>query len=108
MRQQTFFDFEENKKPKTIEERFEVFHLENPHIFEGLKEISLSIKRSGRSRYGVKALFERLRWDYSTTTTGKDFKLSNDFTALYARKLMEEVPDLKNFFQTKKRKSKRG
>ena len=34
-------------------------------------------------------------------TTGNEYKISNDFIALYARLFMHEYPDYKGFFRTK-------
>ncbi len=96
-----------NGKP-TIEERFQSFDAANPHIYNGLKRIAVNLRRSGRKQYGVKALFERLRWDGDVTTeTGEDYKLSNDFTALYARKLMRECQELRGFFAIRPRREGR-
>jgi len=102
--------FEEKRRAgkPTIEERFVSFDAANPHIYNGLKRIALNLRREGRKQYGVKALFERLRWDGSVTTeTGEDYKLSNDFTALYARKLMRECQELRGFFAIRPRREGR-
>ena len=47
-------------------------------------------------------LYEVLRWNYYLSTEGEEeFKLSNDFRAVYARKIMENEPDLADAFNTK-------
>jgi hypothetical protein len=47
-------------------------------------------------------LYEVLRWNYYMTTDSEDdYKLSNDFRACYARKIMAENLDLKGIFATK-------
>jgi len=93
----------------SIQERFETFHHANPQIYAKLLEFALQMKRSGRrEHYGVKALFERLRWHYDfeaqRTPGAGAFKINNDFTAYYARLLMENEPELRGFFQTRKAK----
>lgn len=87
----------------TMQETFEDFHSANPHVYEYLREYALMVKRTGR-RIGMKALFERLRWDYMVSTTSSTgFKLNNNYTAFYARLLMETEPALRGFFETRER-----
>ena len=88
----------------SIEERFEAFHRANPHVYEALKRLALQLRRNGRRRFGMKALFEYLRFSYALQTVGDDFKLNNNYTALYARKLMDEVPELRGFFELRGRR----
>ena len=92
-------------KQWSIQERFCRFHSANPHIYQRLKTIALNLKSEGRKKYGVKALFEKLRWDSDVATDSRDYKLSNDFTSLYARKLMQENKELEGFFNVRPRRS---
>lgn len=96
-------------KSLTISERFELFHAANPHIYEKLREFALQMRfarKKKRRKYGIKALFERVRWHYEfEVNSDEEFKLNNDFTALYARKLMEREPDLAGFFETRRRRA---
>ncbi len=82
----------------TVEETFELFHERNPHVYEMLREYALMVKRAG-GRIGMRALFERLRWDYLIYTTSTTYKLNNNYTPLYARMLMEQEPELAGFFE---------
>ena len=53
-------------------------------------------------KLGIGMLYEVLRWNYYLSTEGEEeFKLSNDFRAVYARKIMENEPDLADAFNTK-------
>ena len=49
-------------------------------------------------------IVNRIRWETAVVTTGDDYKVSNDFIALYARKFMEDYPKYKGFFVTKEMK----
>lgn len=89
----------------TIEERFCSFHAANPHVYRELRSMALSIRRRGATRYGIAGLFEVLRYRYSLQTSGDDYKLNNDFRALYARLLMRHEPELDGFFETRCRRS---
>jgi len=90
---------------ETIDERFAAFHKANPHVYSVLKKEALRMKWLGFKKFGMKSLFEVLRWQSGIQTQGEPWKLNNDFTACYARKLMAEVPALEGFFEVRERKS---
>lgn len=77
---------------------FQEFHRDNPHVYDRLREMALKLKRVGHHRYGVKGLFEVIRWHHAMATT-EPFKLNNNYTAFYARMLMNEEPALREFFE---------
>ncbi|MCC6455179.1 MAG: hypothetical protein IT328_09580 [Caldilineaceae bacterium] len=86
-------------KEATIQERFESFHAHNPHVYAALRTLALQMLGNGVRAYGIKGLFEILRWQFSIQTGGKEeFRLSNDFTSRYARLLVELNPELDGFF----------
>ncbi|MDA0244936.1 MAG: hypothetical protein OT477_16085 [Chloroflexi bacterium] len=88
----------------TIIGRFDKFHARNPHVYQNLRKLALAARRAGQRRSGTKALFEILR--YATlVTTGEVFKLNNNFTAIYARMLMREEPELRGFFTLRERRA---
>lgn len=91
----------------TIEERFEQFHEANPHVAEALARLALRLRRRGRKRFGMKALFEILRYQHALQTDdpNSSFKLNNDFSSRYARLLMDEYAELEDFFETRELKS---
>jgi hypothetical protein len=85
--------------------QFETFHNEHPWVYRRLKDLALAIKQTGRDHYGMKALFEVLRFEHALETNKADgLKLNNNYTALYARKLGQEVPALEHFFKYRERK----
>jgi hypothetical protein len=52
-------------------------------------------------------LMHRLRWHHHIELKIKEpFKLNNDFTARYARAIMMSEPDLSDFFQVRKLRSR--
>lgn len=79
--------------------RFEAFHRANPHLLPLLRDMALAMKAQGFKRCGMKMLFEKLRWEYYVRTTGKKYKLTNTFTAYYARLVMLWCPSLDGFFR---------
>jgi len=92
-----------SKKKESILQKFIRFHQRNPHVYKLIVDISMSMKRSGVHKFGMKGVFEYMRWQYSMQTQGERYKLNNVFTALYARLIMECEPGLKGFFETRKR-----
>lgn len=89
----------------TLTERFEKFHKQNPHIYELFCKYSCEAIKSGKKRMSHWLVANRIRWDAEVVTnTDEQYKISNDFIALYARKFMEEHPQHNGFFKTKEMK----
>jgi hypothetical protein len=86
---------------QTIQERFEAFDAANPHVREALRNLALRMQARGVRRYGMKGLFEVLRWRFAIQTEGDEYKLNNIFTSRYSRLLMETEPRLAGFFATR-------
>ena len=80
---------------------FDDFHRKNPHVMQELIGMALDLKRNGIDEWGIGALFEVLRFRRAMKTTGDEFKLNNNYRAFYSRKLMDAVPELKNFFRVR-------
>ena len=93
------------ERDATIQQRFAAFHAANPHIYELLRRMALDMQRLGVRRYGMKGLFEVLRWRWAVQTQGEEFKLNNNYTAHYARLLMANEPRLAGFFELRELQS---
>lgn len=90
----------------TIEDRFEVFDRDNPQVFTALRGIALDLRARGVEKFGIRVIWERLRWlSWFKTTGDLEYKLNDHYHALYARKLMGEVPELRGFFHTRERRA---
>lgn len=79
------------------------FHDENPQVYVLLRRLALEWKDSGRKKLGMKALFERARWDFSLETTTTAPVLNNNYTPYYARLLMAREPALAGLFNIRER-----
>lgn len=86
-----------------IERAFEEFDKENPHVKRELAKMALGLRARGVKRWGIAGLFEVLRYRHSIKTDGDDFKLNNNFRALYARKLMNDFQELEGLFEIRER-----
>ena len=84
-----------------IERDFRKFHAENPHVYELLCVKAREAKAAGHARYGIKSIFERVRWHYQIELRHLEepFKLNNNYTSRYARLIMAQEPDLAGFFE---------
>lgn len=86
--------------------KFEEYHRLNPHIYDKVKEYSLQVHATGRQHFGIRQIWERLRWYVMIESNDPNsvFRLCNNYTPFYARKLMADVPELKGFFTLRERK----
>lgn len=101
--------------PDRIELDFWAFHFAHPEVYDALRSLALRVKRKGKSHYSIKALYETLRlssllsfdsfWIHSNGGHPKDCLLNNNYSALYARLLMQNEPKLAGFFITRARRT---
>jgi hypothetical protein len=78
--------------------RFLRFHRENPHVYHALVELTRDARRQLGGQLTIKFVYEGLRYTMYKETSGDPYKLSNSFTAFYARLIMHSVPDLRGVF----------
>lgn len=83
----------------TIAEAFSRFHTGNPHVYHELVLLARRAKARGAQRIGIGMLVEVVRWRSTLRTGGDDFKLNNNYSALYARLIMDNAPDLAGIFE---------
>ena len=105
MNQLSFFDLSSSSEfadlAPHIVNNFWAFHQENPQVFELFKRFTEEMRGTGRKRYGVKSIAERIRWHFATTSRSDEFKMNNNYVSCYARLLILNDPELKDFFQTR-------
>lgn len=89
-----------------IAQAFWDFHNKNPEIYDEIVKISKQLKDRGREHYGIGAIFEVIRFHRAINTTDTEFKLNNNYRALYARLIMKNESDLDDFFETRIRIAK--
>lgn len=104
-----------NRDPKprfdynnTIQARFETFHEKHPEVCDHLIRLADQARARGRTKVGMKQLFEVLRWERMIAglpDEGEDFKLNNNYTSRYARYIMNRHPRLRGVFETRELKA---
>jgi hypothetical protein len=76
----------------TLADRFAAFHASNPHVADALEHLAAQWL-ARHERVGMKALFERLRWESGIRTEGSAYVLNNSWTAFYSRLLLDRRPE---------------
>lgn len=87
------------------ERAFMDFHEKNPQVYALLRRLAFEWKDAGGKKLGMKALFERARWEFGVKTTADKPVLNNNFTPFYARLLMDREPALRGFFEIRERRA---
>jgi hypothetical protein len=90
-----------------LEEAFWIFHRDNPWVWRELVRLARSLKHRGWQHYGIGALWEVMRFHRAMETTDPEFKYNNNHRALYAREIMDQCPDLADFFEIRERTTTR-
>ncbi len=96
-----------NPDRRSIQERFEEWSAARPEVEEKIVEYALRAKHAGLRTYGMKAIWERLRWHFKIDKGDHEFKLCNDYTSRYARRIMRDYPALEGFFELRELRDKR-
>jgi len=84
-----------------IAEAFNNFHSQNPGVYDLIVRFSTELRLAGRKRLSISLIVERVRWESAIKTTGDVFKINNNFSALYARKIEQEHPEFSGMFATR-------
>ena len=88
-------------------DKFFKYHENNPALFDLFVKFAREAQRQSRKRFSVWMIANRIRWYCQIETTGKDFKVSNDYLALYARMLILLDPSFDGLFTLKRMKKNR-
>ncbi|MFJ7342409.1 hypothetical protein ACIQU3_19220 [Streptomyces sp. NPDC101110] len=85
----------------TITEQFHAFDSQHPWVYRALEQLVAARLAAGATRVGMKALFEALRWRHPHGVKG----LNNNYTALYARRLLAAHPEWASAIEVRRRRS---
>ena len=92
-----------NRWPTELELDFVRFHENNPLIYTLFVRYAMDVKEAGFQRFSSRAIVHRIRWWYTVETRSDDgFRINNNHSPYYARKMMREYPDFKDFFSLRK------
>lgn len=86
----------------SLYEKFAVYDAANPNIYTLFKRFANDLIEAGRKKLSAALIIERIRWEVNVSTVSEDsFKVSNNHTAFYARKFMDEHPQHGEIFRTR-------
>lgn len=71
-------------------------------IWKYFEQFSLQALAHGKRRISHWLIINRIRWEVYIVTTGKDFKISNDYIAFYARLWIKTYPQHADLFKIKR------
>ncbi|MEV7145400.1 hypothetical protein AB0O05_02735 [Streptomyces sp. NPDC093084] len=86
---------------RTITEQFHAFDARNPHVYRALERMTARRLAAGATRVSLKDLFEDLRRQLPHGVAG----LNNNYTALYARRLIDNHPTWARVFELRRRRA---
>lgn len=89
----TYCDTPVGKKAKAFDDK-------NPKVWELFLKYAREISLTGRQRYSITMLVERIRWHSMVETKDDTFKISNSYRAYYARKMMAHYDEFRGLFET--------
>ena len=89
----------------TLQERYREWLAtpEGKTVYAAVAERACALRRRGIRHYGVAALFEAARYDWTLQlgTQAPALRLNNDYRSRLARDLMADFPQLRGFFETR-------
>lgn len=96
------FDINES----AIDAAFREFDAQHPEVFDLFADYARRAKQAGHDHYSADAILHRIRWFHHIDRGNREFKLNNNFTSRYARKLIEHDPEFAGFFELRVLKSR--
>lgn len=89
--------------PSVLFQRFVRFHQDNPRVLALLLRFADELIAAGRPRFGIAALWERMRWFVAIETRSDvGLKLNNSYRSFYARLLLLLRPALVGVLETRR------
>ncbi|MFF4020601.1 hypothetical protein [Streptomyces sp. NPDC001843] len=86
---------------RTITEQYHAFDARNPHVYRALESMAARRLAASATRVSLKDLFEDLRRQLPHGIAG----LNNNYTALYARRLISAHPHWAAAFELRRRRA---
>ncbi len=89
-----------------LEGRFIDFHNSHPEVYMALTTSARMWRRrrGPSSKLGVRMLMEKARWELSLGAKGKVPKINNNYSAFYARLIMDKESDLEGIFRLRRQR----
>ena len=76
----------------------------NPEVYRMFEHFALEASKY-KKKYSAKSIFHRIRWETMVSEQDSQYKIDDGWISHYARKFMDEHPELEGFFETRVRES---
>lgn len=94
-----------NRRGRTIQELYEKWKRLNPKAWSLIRRYAYNALDAGVSRWGIKAIVERARWEAVIKTHGDDFKFNNNWSSRLVRDLIAEDERFEALFERRRLKA---
>lgn len=78
---------------------FEAYDREHPEVYTELVHLCNQLKSRGITKYGFSTLVHQLRWHFHVERGNAEFKLNQNYSPYYARKLANEYEQFRDLFE---------
>ncbi len=96
----------------SIQDAFEQYHRDNPHVYDKFKELALLAINRGKKKISFKMIMNVIRWEYFITTTENNqvtlegesvkFKINDAYGSRYSRLFIQDFPEHENKIELRK------
>lgn len=100
------FEPSPDQEPGDLRENAERWMAENAEVVALFEQFAVELMKAGQ-QFGIKALFERVRWEVAIIQRGT-FKLNNNHAPYVARELLRRQPLLANHLRFRRTKYENG
>lgn len=99
---------------KSIQEAFDSYHRENPHVYVYFKKLALKAIKLGKKKVSFKLIMNVIRWEiylktYEPTelpnTLQKTFKINDAYGSRYARLFVRDFPHFESYIELRELRS---
>lgn len=84
-------------------ENFIKHDIANPNVYKLFERFALEASKY-KQKYSAKSIFHRIRWETMVSEKDSQYKIDDGWISHYARKFMDNYPELKDFFEVRIRK----
>jgi hypothetical protein len=87
---------------KTIQQSFDQYHKDNPHIYAYFCQYALDWIKSGAKKISSKQIIGRIRWHLEVDVQGEEaskFKINDIYSAHYARLFVTDFPEYEELLE---------
>ena len=84
-------------------ENFIKHDIANPNVYKLFERFALEASKY-KQKYSAKSIFHRIRWETMVSEKDSQYKIDDGWISHYARKFMDDYPELEDFFEVRMRK----